>query len=87
MRAPEHLCLLRPASTAQASGIHALWLSQVPGLNGPGLVPAKKVARVAKPEFETIRENGSLNHFWNGKVRRRCRASSEPGLHIRSQHD
>lgn len=54
----------------------------MPGLNGPGLVPAKKVPRQAKPEFETIRDNGSINHFWNGKgimnsvpkMKVRCRA-------------
>ena len=39
----------------------------MPGLNGPGLVPAKKVAKQPKPEFESIRDNGSINHFWNGK--------------------
>ena len=41
--------------------------AQVPGLNGPGLVPAKKVPRQPKPDFEDVRDNGSLNHFWNGK--------------------
>ena len=40
----------------------------MPGLNGPGLVPAKKVPRVPKPDFESgVRDNGSLNHFWNPK--------------------
>ena len=37
---------------------------QVPGLNGPGLVPAKKIPKQAKPEFESVREAG-YNHFWN----------------------
>ena len=39
---------------------------QVPGLNSPGLVPAKKVPKVAKPDFDTIRDAGS-NHFWSNK--------------------
>jgi len=38
----------------------------VPGLNAPGLVPAKKVPKTAKPDFETIRDAGS-NHFWSPK--------------------
>ena len=42
-------------------------LSQVPGLNGPGLVPAKKVPKkTAKPEWESIRDSGT-NHFWSPK--------------------
>merc|ERR1719247_1633488 len=38
----------------------------VPGLNGPGLVPAKKVAKSPQPEFDSIRDAGS-NHFWSPK--------------------
>ena len=38
----------------------------VPGLNGPGLVPAKKVPKQPKPDFDTIRDAGS-NHFWSAK--------------------
>jgi len=40
----------------------------VPGLNSPGLVPARKVPKQPKPDFESaVRDNGSLNHFWNNK--------------------
>ena len=38
----------------------------VPGLNAPGLVPAKKVPKQPKPDFDTIRDAGS-NHFWSAK--------------------
>jgi len=38
----------------------------VPGLNAPGLVPAKKQERVAKPSFESIRDVDT-NHFWSPK--------------------
>ena len=35
----------------------------VPGLNGPGLVPAKKPSG-ARPAWESIRDNDT-NHFWS----------------------
>ena len=38
----------------------------VPGLNGPGLVPAKKGKASTKPEWESIRDSGT-NHFWSPK--------------------
>ena len=39
----------------------------MPGLNSPGLVPAKKVAKSPKPDFESAVREGSINHFWNPK--------------------
>ena len=49
-------------SRARSLGCH----SQIPGLNAPGLVPAKKVPKQAKPEWEDIRDAGT-NHFWSPK--------------------
>jgi len=39
----------------------------VPGLNGPGLVPAVKKAKVAKPDFDSDIRDADTNHFWSPK--------------------
>jgi len=42
----------------------------VPGLNGPGLVPAKKVNRQSQIASGAISDDlreGDINHFWNPK--------------------
>ena len=71
---PEALLPLLPGleHAAPSAPLSDAWfvhssLCQVPGLNSPGLVPARKVPKQPKPDFETVRDNGSLNHFWNNK--------------------
>merc|ERR1719197_965016 len=59
--------LLASALVAMPAAANAMI---VPGLNGPGLVPARKVSRkdnlAAGIISEDIRE-GDINHFWNPK--------------------
>ena len=58
-----------PASLTTTS---ATDLGQVPGLNGPGLVPAKPKATAPKPDFDSDIRDADTNHFWSPKgVRRR----------------
>jgi len=39
----------------------------VPGLNGPGLVPAKPKAKAPKPDFDSDIRDADTNHFWSPK--------------------
>jgi len=39
----------------------------VPGLNGPGLVPAKPKATAPKPDFDSDIRDADTNHFWSPK--------------------